>query len=46
MLLIKGKPTYDKTCDGLAVPHGLDEERYLVTTDNGPRLMMLFAQTK
>jgi hypothetical protein len=46
MLLIDGKPTYDKTCDGLAVPRGPDEERYQVTTDKGPRVMMLFAQTK
>jgi len=46
MLLIDGKPTYDKTCDGLAVPRGTDEERYQVTTDKGPRVMMLFAQTK
>jgi hypothetical protein len=46
MLLIDGKPTYDKTCDGLAVPRGPDEERYQVMTDKGPRVMMLFAQTK
>ena len=26
MLLINGKPAYDKTCDGLAIPHGFDEE--------------------
>jgi len=46
MLLIDGKPTFDKTCDGLAVPHGADEERYQLATDKGPRVMMLFAQTK
>jgi len=46
MLLVDGKPTYDKTCDGLAVPHGPDEERYQMPTDKGPRVMMLFAQTK
>ncbi len=46
VLLVDGKPTYDKTCDGLAVPHGPDEERYAITTDKGPRVMMLFAQTK
>jgi hypothetical protein len=45
MLLIDGKPTYDKACDGLAVPHG-EEERFQVMTDKGPRVMMLFAQTK
>ena len=46
MLLIDGKPFYDKTCDGLAVPRGTDEERYQVMTDKGPRVLMLFAQTK
>jgi hypothetical protein len=46
MLLVDGKPTYDKTCDGLAAPRGPDEERYQVMTDRGPRVMMLFAQTK
>lgn len=46
MLLVDGKPTYDKTCDGLAVPRGQDEERFQVLTDKGPRVMMLFAQTK
>jgi hypothetical protein len=46
MILVDGKPTYDKTCDGLAVPRGPDEERYQVATDRGPRVMMLFAQTK
>ena len=46
MLLIDGKPTYDKTCDGLAVPRGPEEERFQVMTDKGPRVLMLFAQTK
>ena len=46
MLLVDGKPTYDKHCDGLAVPHGPDEEKYAVMTDKGPRVMMLWAQTK
>jgi len=46
MLLVDGKPTFDKTCDGLAVPRGVDEERYQLATDKGPRVMMLFAQTK
>lgn len=46
MLLVDGKPTYDKTCDGLAVPHGFQEEQYQLATDKGPRVLMLFAQTK
>jgi hypothetical protein len=46
MVLVDGKPYYDKTCDGLAVPHGSDEERYAVQTEKGPRVLMLWAQTK
>ena len=46
MLLIDGKPGYDKTCDGLAVPHGTQEEQFQLMTDKGPRVFMLFAQTK
>lgn len=46
MLLIDGKPTFDKTCDGLAIPHGFQEEQYQLSTDKGPRVLMLFAQTK
>lgn len=46
MLLLDGEPAYDKTCDGLAVPHGPLEERYQLQTEKGPRVLMLFAQTK
>jgi hypothetical protein len=46
MLLVDGKPTFDKTCDGLAVPHGMLEGQYSVATDKGPRVLMLFAQTR
>jgi len=46
MLLVDGQPTYDKTCDGLAVPRGFDEEQFQFPTEKGPRVMMLFAQTK
>ena len=46
MLLVDGKPTFDKTCDGLAVPHGHQEETFQLQTDRGPRVLMLFAQTK
>jgi hypothetical protein len=45
MLFIDGQPTYDKTCDGLAVPIA-QEEPHAVKTDKGPRVLMLFAQTK
>lgn len=46
MLLVDGHPTFDHTCDGLAVPHGFQEEQYQLQTDRGPRVLMLFAQTK
>jgi hypothetical protein len=46
MLLVNGEPFYDKQCDGLAVPHGPQEERFQMKTDKGPRVLMLFAQTK
>ncbi len=46
MLLVDGKPTQDKNCDGLAMPQGAQEELYAITTARGPRVFMLFAQTK
>jgi 1,4-alpha-glucan branching enzyme len=32
--------------DGLAVPQGSDEEQFAITTMRGPRVFMLFSQTK
>jgi hypothetical protein len=46
MLLINGKPTFDSSCDGFALPHGFDEEQYALMTDRGPRVLMLFAHAK
>jgi hypothetical protein len=46
MLLVDGKPTQDKHCDGLAIPHGPQEEQYAIETHKGRRVFMLFAQTK
>jgi hypothetical protein len=46
MLLINGKPVHDPACDGLAQPMGFDEEQFALQTDKGPRVLMLFAQTK
>lgn len=46
MMLVDGEPTADKNCDGYAVPRGADEERYTLQTDRGPRVFMLFSQTK
>ena len=46
MLLVDGRPAQDKNCDGLAVPHGPEEQQYALSTPRGPRLFMLFAQAK
>jgi len=46
MLLVNGQPANDKGCDGYALPQGDHEERYAIQTARGPRLFMLFAQTK
>jgi hypothetical protein len=46
MLFVDGQPTLDKTCDGLAVPHGFEEEQHAMQTDKGPRVLMLFSMTK
>lgn len=46
MILVDGEPVYDQTCDGLAVPLGPQEERYQIMTTRGPRVFMLFGQTK
>jgi hypothetical protein len=46
MIFVDGQPVYDKNCDGLAIPHGPIEEQYQLHTDRGPRVFMLFAQTK
>jgi hypothetical protein len=46
MLLVNGQPVYDPNNDGLAIPHGPEEKQHQLTTDRGPRVFMLFAQTK
>jgi hypothetical protein len=46
MILVDGKPAYDKYNDGLASPQKPEEKRYQILTDKGPRVFMLFAQTK
>lgn len=46
MLLVDGQPIHDPACDGLAMPMGFDEEQYALQTAKGPRVMMMFAQTK
>jgi len=46
MILVDGKPSQDKNSDGLATPHGPEEQQYTIQTHRGPRVFMLFAQTK
>lgn len=46
MLFVDGKPVPDKNCDGLAIPRGPQEEQHALQTARGPRVFMLFAQTK
>jgi hypothetical protein len=46
MLLVNGQPVHDPACDGLAQPMGFDEEQFALPTPKGPRVLMLFAQTK
>jgi hypothetical protein len=46
VILVDGKPSYDKTCDGLAAPECTEEAKWQIETPRGPRVMLLFAQTK
>jgi len=46
MLLVNGRPVPDKNSDGLAVPHTPEEKQYQLETPRGPRVFMLFSQTK
>jgi hypothetical protein len=46
MFLADGQPVQDKHCDGLAIPQGVEEEQFAIATPRGPRVFMLFAQTK
>jgi len=46
MLLVDGQPTNDKHCNGLAVPHSDEEKQYQLVTARGPRIFMLFSDTK
>lgn len=46
MLLVNGRPTSDKNSDGLAVPKTEEEKQYALETPRGPRVFMLFSQTK
>jgi len=46
VILVDGKPSYDKTCDGLVAPQTPDEAKWQIETPRGPRIMLLFSQTK
>jgi len=46
VILVDGKPSYDKTCDGLTTPRTREEAKWQITTPKGPRIMLLFGQTK
>jgi hypothetical protein len=44
--VVDGKPCYDSTCDGLAVPDDPVETEWQIQTPRGPRVMLMFSQTK
>jgi hypothetical protein len=46
VVLVDGKPSYDKTCDGLVAPQTPDESKWQIATSKGSRVMLLFAHTK
>ena len=46
VILVDGKPSYDKSCDGLTTPQTPDEAKCQIATPKGPRIMLLFAQTR
>ena len=46
MLLVDGQPVADTHCDGMAIPTATHEALFAIMTPRGPRVCMLFAQTK
>ena len=46
MLLADGKPVEDRHSDGTAIPNGAKELQFAIATARGPRVFMLFSQTK
>ena len=46
VILVDGKPSYDKTCDGLVAPQTPQEAKWGIQTPRGFRVMLLFSQAK
>jgi hypothetical protein len=46
MLLADGKPVEDTHSDGMVIPTGAQELQFAIATARGPRVFMLFSQTK
>jgi hypothetical protein len=46
MFLADGKPVEDAHSDGMAIPSGAQEMQFAIPTSRGPRVFMLFSQTK
>ena len=46
MILVDGQPINDPNADGLALPETAAEKSFALTTARGPRVFMLFSQTK
>jgi hypothetical protein len=46
MILADGQPVLDKNADGLAIPQSFQEKQHQLMTPRGPRVFMLFSQTK
>ena len=46
VMLVDGKPSIDQSCDGFALPQGPVEEQWQIATPRGPRVMLMFSQTK
>ena len=46
MLIVNTEPAQDKNADGLALPEGFEEQQFQLMTSRGPRIFLLFAQTK
>ena len=46
MLLVNGQPSKDRNANGLTAPTTYEEKQYQIETPRGPRVFMLFSDTK